>query len=117
MSRIITSFVPSAEIIRRQKAFTKEDFAKTRLLYRILILIAFMAILSLFYIWSRVQIVHYGYEINKLQSRQSELYEINKKLNVEVATLKAPQRIEKVAREDLKMETPRPDQLQLIPSL
>lgn len=117
MSRVITPFGVSTEIIRRQKTFTKEDFVKARLLYRILFLTAFMAILSLFYIWSRVQIVHYGYEINTLQTKQSELYEINKKLNVEVATLKAPQRIEKIAREELKMETPRPDQLQLIPSL
>lgn len=111
MSRVYTPYVIGSDLVRRQKTYTKKDFLKTRILFRILFLVAFMAILSLFYIWSRVQIVQYGYEINTLRTRQMGLIEENKKLKVEVAMLKAPQRIEAMALSQLKMQSP--DQTQI----
>lgn len=115
MYRVFTSSVVSSGIVRRQKAYTKEDFLKTKLLFRILFLVAFMAILSLFYIWSRVQIVQYGYEINDLKKQQHKLTEENKKLKVEVATLKSPQRIESIAIQKLKMQAPQKEQFRVMP--
>ncbi|MBI2340579.1 MAG: cell division protein FtsL [Deltaproteobacteria bacterium] len=102
------------QIVRNQKAFTKEDFVKTRFLFRILFLVAFMAILSLFYIWSRVQIVQYGYDINNLRSRNDTLVEESKRLNVETAMLKSPGRITAIARQKLKMQTPGPEQIKIL---
>ncbi len=115
MSRVYTPYAIGSDVVRRQKTYTKSDFLKTRILFRILFLVAFMAILSLFYIWSRVQIVQYGYEINSLRDRQNILLEANKKLNVEVATLRAPQRIERVATERLKMQAPSQTQIRSLP--
>ncbi len=115
MSRVYTPWAMEAPVIRRQRAYTKEDFLKTRLLFKILFLVAFMAILSLFYIWSRVQIVQYGYEINELRGKHQVLTEQNKKLKVEVATLKSPQRIETLAVEKLKMQSPKQEQIRLLP--
>ncbi|EKD42566.1 MAG: Cell division protein FtsL [uncultured bacterium] len=99
------------ESVRKQRTYTKEDLFKTQILFRTLFLVALVAILSLFYIWSRVQIVHYGYEINRLRSNQDTLLEQNKKLKVEWATLKSPQRIEKIAAEKLMMQAPMEDQI------
>ena len=115
MSPAYTPYAIGSDVIRRQKTYTKKDFLKTKVLFRILFLVAFMAILSLFYIWSRIQIVQYGYEINSLRVRQNILLESNKKLNVEVATLKAPQRIERVATERLKMRAPEQAQIRSLP--
>ncbi|MBI4411820.1 MAG: cell division protein FtsL [Deltaproteobacteria bacterium] len=116
MMRIATygSKGPQIQIVRNQKAYTKEDFVKTRLLFRILFLVAFMAILSLFYIWSRIQIVQYGYDINALRNRRQQLVEENKGLNVEVATLKSPGRISQIARQKLKMQPPKPEQIKVL---
>lgn len=105
----------NSAVVRRQKAYTKDDIAKTRFLFRVLFLVAFMSILSLFYIWSRVQIVQYGYEINALEVKNRGLVDENKKLKVEVATLKAPDRIEKIAKEKLGMGLPAPEQIEILP--
>jgi|SRR3990167_9987325 len=114
MARALTPYIMASPVVRNQKAYTKEDFLKTRFLFRILFLVAFMAILSLFYIWSRIQIVQYGYDINALRGRHRQLVEENKKLNVEVATLKSPGRISRIAREKLKMQMPKPEQIKVI---
>lgn len=115
MSRVYTPYAIGSDMVHRQKAYTKKDFVKTRVLFKILSLVAFMAILSLFYIWSRVQIVQYGYEINSLNDRRMSLLEENKKIKVEVATLKAPQRIEKIALEQLRMRAPDQTQIRSFP--
>lgn len=101
----------SLNSVRKQKTYTKDDVFKTQILFRALFLVALVAILSLFYIWSRVQIVHYGYVINSLKSHQEVLLEQNKKLGVEWATLKSPERIEKIARDRLLMQSPTEDQI------
>ena len=115
MPRVLTPYVMGSELVRRQRAFTKDDVVKARFLFRILFLVAFMAILSLFYIWSRVQIVQYGYDINALKSRQYQLVEANKKIKMEVATLKSPRRIEKGAVEKLGMRPMAPEQIRTLP--
>ena len=109
------TFTINSNLVRGQRTYTKEDFFRTKLLFRILFLVAFMAILSLFTIWSRVQIVQYGYEINDLRKKQLELTEQGKKLKVEVATLKSPQRLEKMAVEKLKMLPPKQEQIRSLP--
>lgn len=115
MARVLTPYVMGSELVRRQRAYTKDDLVKAKFLFRILFLVAFMAILCLFYIWSRVQIVQYGYDINSLKSRQHQLMEANKKLRLEVATLKSPPRVEKFAVEKLGMRPVMPEQMRPLP--
>lgn len=114
MSRVLTPYIIGSPAVRNQKAYTKEDFVKTRLLFRILFLVAFTAILSLFYIWSRIQIVQYGYDINALRNRHRQLTEENKRLNVETATQKSPGRIAEIAGQKLKMRMPKPEQIKVL---
>lgn len=115
MSRVFTPSALGSEIVRRQRAYTKDDFAKTKLIFRILFTVPFLAIVLVFYVWVRYQIVTYGYDINTLQEKQSRLVEEGKKLKVELATLKSPQRIEQVAKEKLKMQTPTASQIRELP--
>lgn len=115
MSRVLTPYVMGSNLVRRQRAYTKDDLVKAKFIFRILFVVAFMAILSLFYIWSRVQIVQYGYDINSLKSRQHQILEANKKLNVEVATLKSPRRVEAYAVGKLGMKPVTPEQMKVLP--
>lgn len=114
MSRILYPTQLAQSSVKKQAAYTKEDFLKTRLIFRLVFLIALVAILSLFYIWSQVQIVQYGYEINLLKLKQRRLLEENKKVKLEVSSLKSPTRLEKIAREKLKMN---PVQVEQVRSL
>lgn len=69
---------------------------------------------SLFYVWSRIQVIQYGYEISRALKEERNLREINKRLRLEVAMLRSYERIEKVATEELKMVKPKPDQVIII---
>ena len=69
---------------------------------------------SLFYVWSRIQVIQFGYEISNALKQERVLTEENKKLRVEIATLKSYARIEKLAVEELRMAKPKPDQVIVI---
>ena len=69
---------------------------------------------SLFFVWSRIQVIQLGYEISSALKQGRALTEGNKTLRLEIATLKSYARIEKIAVEDLGMSKPRPDQVIVI---
>ena len=69
---------------------------------------------SLFYVWSRIQVIRLGYEISSALKEEKALNEANKKLRLEIATLKSYARIEKVAVEQLRMAKPKPEQVIVI---
>ena len=69
---------------------------------------------SLFYVWSRIQVIQLGYEISNVMKEERALTESNKKLRLEIATLKSYTRIERLALEELRMAKPRPEQVIVI---
>ena len=76
-----------------------------------------MMILSLFiselllYTWARVQCVNIGYEINTATRKNIDLKAIKKNIQIELARLKSPERISKIAKERLGLITPTPEQV------
>ncbi len=112
MSRAVSPYMIGS--VRRQKAYTKDDLARTKFLFRVLFLVAFTAILCLFHIWFRVQIMHHGYEINQLKSYGQQLTEQSKNLKLEAATLSSPRRLERIAKERLSMQSPTEAQVRLL---
>jgi cell division protein FtsL len=68
----------------------------------------------LFYVWSRIQVLQLGYEISNALKEERTLTETNKKLRLEIATLKSYGRIEKLAVEELRMTKPKPEQVIVI---
>jgi cell division protein FtsL len=84
---------------------------------RVLFFILFLFFLiggSLFYVWSRIQVIQVGYEISNALKEERALAEANKKMRLEIAMLKSYTRIEKIAVEELGMSKPRPDQVIVI---
>lgn len=84
---------------------------------RILFFILFLVFLisgSLFYVWSRIQVIQVGYEISNALKEERALSEANKRIRLEIATLKSYTRIEKIAVEELGMGKPKPDQVIVI---
>jgi cell division protein FtsL len=69
---------------------------------------------SLFYVWSRIQVIQLGYEISNALKEERALTDANKKLRLEIATLKSYVRIEKLAVEELRMAKPKPEQVIVI---
>jgi cell division protein FtsL len=69
----------------------------------------------LFYIWLQVQIVSLSYDISRGQKQRKELIEINKKLRIQLANLKAPDRIEQIALNQLGLRPPQRGQIEILP--
>jgi cell division protein FtsL len=63
------------------------------------------------YAWSRVQCTRIGYEISECYEKQTELMTVQRNLKIELARLKSPKRIAKIARERLELKTPSPEQI------
>lgn len=106
MNRIVAGYQIDGHSVRRQTAITKWDFFKTRLVFRLIVLGAFIVGLSLFYIWSRVQIVQTGYEINEIKKEQRQLLEENKKFQMELSLMKSPYRVKGLAEKQYDMVMP-----------
>jgi cell division protein FtsL len=87
---------------------------KLNLLVPFILLMLFFIGGSLFYVWSRIQVFQLGYEISNVLKEERTLTEANKKLRLEIATLKSYARIEKLAVEELRMAKPKPEQVIVI---
>ncbi|RJP76776.1 MAG: hypothetical protein C4522_17065 [Desulfobacteraceae bacterium] len=69
----------------------------------------------LFYTWCRVQCIRTGYRITEEKKKNKELVNLQKDLQVELAGLKSPDRIGRIARERLGLIMPEPKQIIVIP--
>ena len=76
--------------------------------------LGFIAILlgvSLFFVWSRVQVTSLEYEISQLESTLRAQSQETSNLRLEAASLSNPERIERVARKDLGLRLPSAEQV------
>ena len=63
------------------------------------------------YVWCRVQVVELGYQLSEIHRLHSRLLNDNKKLHLELARLKAPERVQRIAIEQLGLQQPTKDQI------
>ena len=69
----------------------------------------------LFYTWCRVQYVRNKYEIAAQTARTRQLTAMQDNFKIELARLKSPKRIARIARTQLGLITPSPKQTIIIP--
>ena len=81
----------------------------------LLLLVAFIGEL-LFIAWCRIQSRHIETVIIAQTEETARLSDEQDKLKIELAYLKSPRRIAKIAREQLGLITPTPDQTIVIPN-
>ncbi len=61
-------------------------------------LIVILAILGMFYVWTSMETMKFGYDIGKLTAIKAKLIHKNKKLVIQKASLESPSRIYKIAK-------------------
>ncbi len=66
---------------------------------------------SVFHVWSRFKLVDLNIEIADISARLKEAEQEQNRLKVEEALLKTPARIEKIARDNLRMLPPVAEQI------
>jgi cell division protein FtsL len=80
----------------------------------IIFMAVFIAELFL-YTWCRVNYIDVGYEISKETKKQNELIALQNNLKIELASLKSPERISKIAKDQLGLNTPTKSQTIVLP--
>ena len=74
----------------------------------------FLAVLltvSLFFVWSRLQVTNLEYDMSSLSVRIHNLQQENSQLRLEAASLRNPARIEQLAAKRLGLHYPTPAQI------
>jgi cell division protein FtsL len=95
------------------KGTVQEEHKKTGEIKYSIYIVAALALMSvlLCYVASHLQMTKLEYQIAEESSRKERLIDEQKKLKVEIATLKSPQRIAAIAMEKLQMTHPDKDQV------
>jgi cell division protein FtsL len=85
--------------------------AKLREYWRRVAVGAAMAGCLLVYVWQHFDCIQIRYQIEQLQSQRAQAAELNQRLHLEVATLRAPSRVDTIARNQLGLTVPVPGQV------
>ncbi|MBZ4419483.1 cell division protein FtsL [Myxococcus sp. RHSTA-1-4] len=91
-------------------ASTRGSVSVTGVLLHLLPAVLFFALFAavgILHVTSRVLVVDMGYRLSREEAESRTLTRENDRLKLELATLKAPARLERVAREQLGMAMPR----------
>ena len=73
--------------------------------------ISLLLMVSLFFVWSRVQVTSLEYEMSQLESKLRGLRQEASNLSLEAASLRDPERIGRVARKELNLRLPSSEQV------
>ncbi|HYR95987.1 MAG TPA: cell division protein FtsL [Candidatus Binatus sp.] len=85
------------------------------LVRRVLVLGGILVLLCMVQVWLRLQVMHVGYELSAARKVQLRLEHEQRELEVELATLRDPGRLEDVARGRLGMTDPAKGQIVVLP--
>ena len=92
--------------IRNNPIVREVDEARQRQLWRSVGIGLFLVVVLLFSAWQHFELLQHGYQIQRMQQERAAEEEINRHLRLEVETLQAPRRIEKIATERLHLVAP-----------
>jgi len=76
-----------------------------------LIVVITLGMWAMVHVWSRHVLTELGYELSAEQSLRERLTGQNRALRIEISTLKSPKRLELIARRDLGLTVPKPEQV------
>ena len=95
--------------VRNNPIIREVDQARQKQLWRSLTTGGVLVVVVLFSVWQKVELLQHGYRIQDLQQEHAAEVEINRRLRLEIETLRAPERIASVAKK-LNLVAPPRDQ-------
>ena len=85
----------------------QEKKATPRLKYSVFLFVAFVLMaVAIAYVWSHIQMTRLEYRVAEEMTLKEQLLEEQRRLKLELATLKSPHRIESIAKASLHMTQP-----------
>ena len=92
--------------IRNNPIVREVDEARQRQLWRTMGVGLFLVVVLLFSAWQHFEMLRHGYQIERMQQERAAEEEVNRHLTLEIETLRAPRRIERIATEQLHLVAP-----------
>ncbi|OGQ27016.1 MAG: hypothetical protein A3F89_05140 [Deltaproteobacteria bacterium RIFCSPLOWO2_12_FULL_50_11] len=92
--------------IQRQGKVGHVNIIRKKTLKKVFVFAFLVLILGLFSVWSRIAIIETGYRIHQETNSNRQLRTESDSLKLEVATLRSPQRLEKMSKEKLQLHKP-----------
>lgn len=92
--------------VRNNPIVREVDERRQRELWQSLAIGVVLVLVMLFAAWQHFGLIRHGYRLEQMQRERAAEADINRHLRLEIETLRAPQRIEKLAVEQLGMVAP-----------
>lgn len=92
--------------VRNNPILREVDEARQKQLWRSMGIGLFLVVVVLFSAWQHFELVRHGYRIERMQQERAAEEEVNRHLRLELETLRAPRRIERIATEQLHLVAP-----------
>lgn len=106
MSRAETFEYAIRKDVRNNPIVREVDERRQRELWLSIGIGCMLVLVLMFSAWQHFELLRHGYRLEQMQRERAIEAEINRHLRLEIETLKAPQRIEKLATERLGMVAP-----------
>ena len=94
--------------VRNNPIVREVDEERHRELWQSVGIGAVLVLALLFSAWQHFELIRHGYRLEQMQRERAAEVEVNRHLRLEIETLRAAQRIEKLATEQLGMIEPGP---------
>jgi cell division protein FtsL len=78
---------------------------------RVILAVSTITIITLFFVWTRLQNIRLKRENARYKAREQEVLLENNRLKLEWARLISPKRLEDIGREKYNLDRPRPEQV------
>jgi cell division protein FtsL len=95
--------------VRNNPIVREVDRERQREMWRSTLVGGFLVGVLLFSAWQHFELLRHGYRLEQMQQERAAEDEINRHLRLELETLRAPARIERLATGRLHMVAPQPD--------
>ena len=96
--------------VRNNPIVREVDESRQRELWTSIAVAGFLVLVRLVSAWQHFELLRHGYQIEELQRQRTAEEDIARRLRLEIDTLKAPQRIEALATQQLHLVTPTRDE-------
>ena len=96
--------------VRNNPIVREVDETRERELWQSIAVAGFLVLVLLVSAWQHFELLKHGYQVEELQRQRAAEEETTRRLRLEIDTLKAPQRIEALATQQLHLVTPNRDE-------
>ena len=100
--------------VRNNPIVREVDEERHREMWRSVMLGGFLVAVLLFSAWQHFELLRHGYRLEEMQKERAQEEETNRHLRLENVTLRAPERIERIATQRLGMVKPGPGDATII---